>query len=106
MYVCLPRFHDLPFEEKILTLFHELYHISPKCDGSLRVFPGRNRFHGSSEREYDRRLMPEVESYLQERSRSGLLDFLHIPTEDLESQFGRLTGLYVRMPTFEIRYDE
>ena len=37
----LPRFQDAPFEEKLVTVLHELWHISPNFDGDLRRFPGR-----------------------------------------------------------------
>ena len=33
---CLPRFLDQDFDHKMVTLFHELYHIGPKFDGDLR----------------------------------------------------------------------
>ena len=32
----LPRFWDLDFREKLITVFHELWHISPNCDGDIR----------------------------------------------------------------------
>src|SRR5579872_6426246 len=37
---CLPRFLDQPFEEKLITVFHELYHISPVFNGDLRRHSG------------------------------------------------------------------
>lgn len=43
----LPRFLDQPPRERLHTLLHELYHVSPKFNGDLRRFPGRNEFHGS-----------------------------------------------------------
>src|SRR5262249_7127701 len=30
---CLPRFLDQDFQDKFITLFHELYHISPSFEG-------------------------------------------------------------------------
>src|SRR5262249_54856359 len=33
---CLPRFLDQDFDDKFITLFHELYHISPGFEGDLR----------------------------------------------------------------------
>ena len=38
---CLPRFLDQNFDDKFVTLFHELYHISPAFDGDLRRLAGR-----------------------------------------------------------------
>src|SRR4030095_10646232 len=31
----LPRFMNLDFREKLITVFHELWHISPEFDGDL-----------------------------------------------------------------------
>ena len=44
--------------ERLLTLVHELYHISPRCDGDLRRFKGRNHAHGHSRKAYDAMLAP------------------------------------------------
>ena len=30
---CLPRFLDLTFDEKFVTIFHELFHIGPSFNG-------------------------------------------------------------------------
>src|SRR5206468_1851711 len=38
---CLPRFLDQTFDDKFITLFHELFHISPAFDGDLRRHGGR-----------------------------------------------------------------
>src|SRR4051812_15661969 len=35
----LPRFMNLPLEEKLSTIVHELWHIGPKFDGDLRRHP-------------------------------------------------------------------
>ncbi|MCB9895987.1 MAG: hypothetical protein H6839_16255 [Planctomycetes bacterium] len=49
----LPRFLDQPARERLHTLLHELYHISPKFNGDLRRFPGRNEFHGNKHADFD-----------------------------------------------------
>ena len=102
LYVYLPRFHDQPFREKILTLIHELHHISPEFNGDLRRFGESGSHHGHSVSEYDAQLEPLVEGYLAKRSGASCLDFLRVPTEQLESVFGRLTGLQIRMPTVDV----
>jgi hypothetical protein len=38
VYFLLPRFLDLPLQQKLITIFHELYHISPAFDGDIRLF--------------------------------------------------------------------
>ena len=53
MTFCLPRFLNQDFDEKIVTLFHELYHISPAFDGDLRRHGGRYQVHTHSQKNYD-----------------------------------------------------
>ena len=53
MTFCLPRFLDQTFEEKLLTVFHELFHIGPSFDGDLRRHPGRYAVHTHSKAQYD-----------------------------------------------------
>ena len=52
----LPRFLNHSFEEKLTTVIHELWHISPSFNGDLRRLPGRCYAHGSSEREYHKQM--------------------------------------------------
>ncbi|WP_318258330.1 putative metallopeptidase [Geobacter anodireducens] len=47
IYFLVPRFLDLSLREKLITVFHELYHISPAFDGDIRRFPGRNYAHAA-----------------------------------------------------------
>jgi hypothetical protein len=77
IYFLVPRFLELPFREKLITVFHELYHISPACDGDIRRFPGRNYAHGSSTKSYNAHMGGLVDTYLErlpERSRLGFLE--------------------------------
>ena len=37
----LPRFCDQSLDEKLSTVMHELWHISPAFDGDIRRLPGR-----------------------------------------------------------------
>lgn len=99
LYVYLPRFHDQSFREKLHTLFHELYHVSPAMDGDLRRFPGPNRFHGRSRAWYDEQLVPHLEAFLDGHGSARELDFLREPLEALEARHGGLTGTHVRQPT-------
>ena len=49
----LPRFQNLCFEEKLTTVFHELWHIAPEFNGDVRRHAGRCYAHGTSQRKYD-----------------------------------------------------
>lgn len=49
----LPRFQDLPLDEKLTTILHELWHIGPRCDGDIRRHPGRYHAHSPSQAAFD-----------------------------------------------------
>lgn len=52
IYFMLPRFLHMTLREKLETVVHELYHISPEFNGDLRRFRGRSTLHGTM-KEYD-----------------------------------------------------
>ncbi|HKZ17557.1 MAG TPA: putative metallopeptidase [Geobacteraceae bacterium] len=76
IYFLVPRFLNLPLREKLITIFHELYHISPEFDGDIRRFPGKNYAHGSSRKRYNALMASLVEDYLGKLEDAGLVDFL------------------------------
>jgi hypothetical protein len=76
IYFLVPRFLELPFREKLITIFHELYHISPDCDGDIRRFPGRNYAHGSSTKSYNAHMGELVDAYLERLPERSALAFL------------------------------
>ena len=61
----LPRYQNNTFREKMITVLHELYHISPYFDGDIRRFDGRYHAHSASQKEYDRLMERYVDEYLQ-----------------------------------------
>ncbi len=97
--VYLPRFFDLPFEEKLNTLVHELYHISPQFNGDLRRFSGRCYAHSSNHRAYDEIVAVLTQGYLRRRShRSRLLRFLHEDFTASREIHGAIIGAQVPIP--------
>jgi hypothetical protein len=62
IYLYVPRFFEQPAERRLLTLIHELYHIAPAFDGTIRRFG--SRAHGNSRDDYNARLEPLVQAYL------------------------------------------
>ncbi len=62
----VPVFLSLPFREKLVTVFHELYHISPNFDGELRTFKGRAYQHGPSKEKYDKYMEYLCDKYMRE----------------------------------------
>src|SRR5262245_20659859 len=73
---CLPRFLDQPFREKLVTVFHELYHVSPEFDGDLRRHPGRYAVHTHSKDRYDRHMAELVEEYVADHPEPAVFEFL------------------------------
>lgn len=94
----LPRFQNHTFREKMITVFHELYHISPKFDGDLRRFGGRYHTHSHSQTEYDAEMDRLVSQYLKQRPPAELLWFLRRRFSSLQKHFGRVMGLQVPIP--------
>ena len=95
---CLPRFLDLPFEEKLITVFHELYHISPAFDGDLRRFDGRCQFHTGSKRNYDAHMAELVRVYLADHPRPEVFAFLHRTAGQLWAEYGGVYAIRVPRP--------
>ena len=94
----LPRFLELPYVEKLVTVFHELYHIGPRFDGDLRRHAGRCEVHTGSKVAYDARMATLVRGYLAGHPVPGLLDFLHFRSTDLRRTFGGVAGVVVPRP--------
>jgi hypothetical protein len=95
---CLPRFLDQDFDDKFITLFHELYHISPSFDGDLRRHPGRCAIHSSSKRRYDQHMAALAREYLASRPDPALHAFLRLNFAQLERRHGSVVGAIVPRP--------
>ncbi|NIQ97473.1 MAG: hypothetical protein GWN87_27330 [Desulfuromonadales bacterium] len=98
IYLMIPRLLRLSFREKLRTIVHELYHISPDFDGDIRRFPGRNYAHGSSRAAYNRRIDTLVTAWLETSPDEKLLAPLHLREEDWQNGTVRLTGLRTPLP--------
>jgi hypothetical protein len=95
---CLPRFLDLDFDEKFITLFHELYHISPAFDGDLRRHEGRYSIHSHSQRRYDEQMAQLARAYLAGGADPALYGFLRLNFLQLQRRHGRVEGIFVPRP--------
>ena len=102
IYFLVPRFLELPFREKLVTVFHELYHISPACDGDIRRFPGRNYAHGSSAKRYNAYMAKLVEHYLQRRADEAPVRFLDGDMDALRGRHQAVVGRKLAMPRISI----
>ncbi len=94
----LPRFQNLPFEAKLATVIHELYHVGPACDGDIRRLPGKNFAHGPSRELYDQRMAALAAEYLRRGADRRLTEFLEHDFRTLERRYGGVTGLRVSPP--------
>ena len=94
----LPRFLDLSFEEKLITILHELYHISPKFNGDIRRFSGRCHAHSESQKEYDRWMAEFAKQYLAMKPAARLLRFLKSDFQTLKARHGHVIGQQVPIP--------
>ena len=94
----LPRFQDQSYTEKLVTVFHELYHIHPEFTGDVRRFPGACYLHSESQLEYDRRMARYVRQYLRMTTDPAMRSFLKTDFRGLERKQGRVVGLRVPIP--------
>jgi predicted metallopeptidase len=94
----LPRFLNLSFEEKLITVFHELYHISPDFNGDIRRFSGSCYMHTGSQKNYDRQMGVFAQQYLRMGAPEELYRFLRPSFSELQSCFGDVVGLRIAIP--------
>jgi hypothetical protein len=98
MTFCLPRFLEQDFDDKLITLFHELYHISPAFDGDLRRHGGRYSLHSRSQRGYDRQMADLARAYLAAKPDPDLHAFLRLDFGQLCLRHGSVQGITVPRP--------
>ncbi len=98
MTFCLPRFLNQGFDDKFVTLFHELYHIGPQLDGDLRRHGGRYAVHSCSQRRYDERMAALARAYLATRPDPTLHAFLRLNFAQLRQRHGSVIGVVVPRP--------
>ena len=98
MTFCLPRFLDQSFDEKLITVFHELYHISPIFDGDLRRHQGRYAIHSHSQRCYDQHMAHLARGYLTSGADPTLHAFLRLNFAQLLRRHGSVLGVIVPRP--------
>jgi hypothetical protein len=95
---CLPRFLNQDFDDKFITLFHELYHIGTAFDGDLRRHAGRCTVHTRSQRRYDEQMAKLARAYLASRPGPDLHAFLRLNFAQLVARHGSVLGVVVPRP--------
>jgi hypothetical protein len=83
---------------KFVTLFHELYHISPEFDGDLRRHSGRCQMHSHSKRAYDKHMAHLAREYLSAGADPSLHAFLRLNFAQLAHRHGRVEAVVVPRP--------
>ncbi len=94
----LPRFQNQSFQEKLVTVFHELWHISPQFNGDLRRHAGRCFAHSHSRKVFDSHLTHLVERYLCRNPPAQVLEFLNYDFAGLKAACGPIHGVRYRRP--------
>ena len=97
-YFALPRFANLSFDEKLTTVFHELWHIGPEFDGDIRRFAGKYYAHGKSRKRFNDAIRGMMDEYVKLPGADERLAFLRMSFDEMESLHGRVTGARVRPP--------
>jgi len=104
IYFLIPRFLTLSFQQKLVTVFHELYHISPAFDGDIRRFPGKNYAHGSSTRRYNAYMETLVHAYLERLEDRSHLAFLEGNLEELRRRHAGIVARRLKAPRISVTH--
>jgi hypothetical protein len=94
----MPRFMDVDLIEKLSTVLHELWHISPEFNGDIRRFPGRCYAHSSSQKEYDADMDRMAIRWLATNPPESVYEFLKYRFDELTQQHGTIFGARIRHP--------
>lgn len=94
----LPRFLNLSFEQKLITVFHELWHIAPEFNGDLRRHKGRYCVHTHSRQGYDEHMAQLARQYVNHGAQPERLAFLRLNFDQLRRQCMRIIGQVVPTP--------
>jgi len=94
----LPRFMDMGFNDKLNTIFHELWHIGPDFDGDLRRHHGRCYAHTHSQKRYDTAMDRLVRGWLANSPPRHIYDFLECDFAQLHSRHGAIFGAKIPRP--------
>ena len=94
----LPRFLDLGFREKLITVVHELWHISPRFDGDVRRYAGRCYAHSGSQKRYDVQADRLAQRWLALDPPGPVYEFLRYDFRGLVAHHGRVFGRRIPAP--------
>jgi hypothetical protein len=89
----LPRFLNLPFEEKLATVCHELWHVGEAFDGDLRRHDSKRYYaHGPCEKTFHANMRLLAKKWLGQAPPLSLCDPLRHDFRTLRRRVGRIFG--------------
>lgn len=94
----MPRFMDVDLLEKLSTIIHELYHISPDFNGDIRRFPGRCYAHSGSQEDYDAEMDRLAQRWLDSEPPPRLYEFLRLRFDEFAKRYGPIYGAKIKTP--------
>lgn len=102
IFFLVPRFLDLSLRDKMITVCHELLHISPAFDGDIRRFPGRTYAHGHSRKKFDEKAAALADAFLSLPRAGELTAFLDGGAAELRRRHGTIVGRRVPRPRLRV----
>ncbi|MDO9097120.1 MAG: hypothetical protein Q7U60_03235, partial [Candidatus Methanoperedens sp.] len=98
VYFHLPRFlNHGNYKNKLATVLHELYHISPLFNGDIRRFSGKNYAHGNSRKVYDGLIDVFTDEYITSTQHPEPGQFLKYRYSELKRKHGAISGDMIRI---------
>lgn len=94
----MPRFMDVGLVEKLSTVIHELWHISPHFNGDIRRFAGRCYAHSSSQKNYDAAMDRLAERWLATKPPYAVYEFMEYRFDELAQRNGPVFGSKIKTP--------
>jgi hypothetical protein len=94
----MPRFMDVDLVEKLSTVIHELWHISPEFNGDIRRYSGRCYAHSSSQDEYDAEMDRMAVRWLESKPPEPIYGFLRYRFDELVKNHGPIYGAKIKHP--------
>lgn len=99
----VPRFLSLEPRARLAVVFHELFHVSPACDGDLRRFEGHRSAHGRSVSAFEEGFQADLAVYLASRRARFFPDLLTLSYREILNRHGAVIPRRVRRPVLDRR---
>lgn len=98
IYFYMPKFFDLPPDDKLNVIFHELFHINPSFNGDIRRMGKVKSAHGFSKRHFDSHFHDSVIQFKNKIRSSEIYSILSMNTDQLYGTYGKIIARKMKMP--------